>query len=94
MAEITDLGEYDAKKHLEELEHTNTQLLQRLAASGARLDVGAIVAIRLDLMLDRILDENQRTHFEVDFNLKLSDVLQEIARQVTFQTSSGLVIPK
>lgn len=93
MNDITAIPGHDPQKTLEGLEQTNSQLIQRLAGMGVGVDGASIVATRLDLLIDRLIPANERVHFEVDFHLKFSEMLQQITREVTFNTS-GLVLPK
>lgn len=76
-----------------EVEETNRQLLLKLANMGVALDGATILSIRLDTLLDMTLNDDERNQFELDFNLKFAEVLQQISREVTFSTG-GLVLPK
>lgn len=76
-----------------EVEETNRQLLLKLANMGVALDGATILSIRLDALLDMTLNDDERNQFELDFNLKFAQVLQQISREVTFSTG-GLVLPK
>lgn len=93
MGELVDFPNIDPKAQLESLEQTNTQLIQKLASMGVGIDGASILALKLDLLVERLVPEDQRVRFEIDFHLKFSEMLQQITREVTFNTR-GLVIPK
>lgn len=78
---------------LRELETANQKLVQKLGAMGIGLDGTSIMAMRMDVLLNLLMKQDERIEFELQFQLQLSDALQQAVRDNTFGTG-GLVVPK
>jgi hypothetical protein len=78
---------------LRELETANQKLVQKLGAMGIGLDGTSIMAMRMDVLLNLLMKQDERIEFELQFQLQLSDALQQAVRDATFSTG-GLVVPK
>lgn len=99
MGDLIDLKtEKTTAESLAEAEATNQRLAAEMGRMGYGLDSAAVIAARLDALLEGLLSPDQMVHFELKFQLKMQQVLEDMVRQITLQKltggNGGLVIPQ
>lgn len=93
MGELIDFPNNDTT--LADLEVANQKLAQKLHSMGYGIDAASLIGMRLDLLVEMLTDGKQRAEFELQFQLKVQEMLEQMVRHVTFNVApSGLVVPK
>ncbi len=92
MGELIDFPNNDTT--LADLEVANQKLAQKLHSMGYGIDAASLIGMRLDLLVNMLCDDKQREQFEIQFQLKVQEILEQMVRQATFNVPTGLVMPK
>lgn len=94
--------ELNTEPTLDELRAENQSTFERLRAMGAFPNPGSVLAMRLELLIDTLLTDAQRTAYDLTFETKMRDMLAEVHQQAVaakFTRSAdappgGLLLPR
>lgn len=94
MSDIEEAEDLNTKhRQLEKLHKNNRIIEEDLAKRQVAVQPWILVNMRVDMLLNAILGDDDRYDFEIAYAKNVHDVLMEIERQTADKKPGGLLLP-